>query len=241
MASWGDIAVGEYRPSYGHPSRSAVLGLIAAALGLCREEEEAHRSLASSYGIGVRVDAPGHLLRDYHTAQVPSSGTGKNRRFFLSRREELAGPKEELNTILSSRDYRCGGLYTTALWPIVLSPPYAMETLAERLRQPEFTLHLGRKSCPPALPMQPTIVMAETLRDALMRVSFRDEEDVGSLSTSAEIPVFWDGEEMQGFEKVQTVSRCDQPESRGRWQFSSRREHMAVMISTAGREEAECT
>ncbi len=241
MASWGDIAVGEYRPSYGHPSRSAVLGLIAAALGLRREEEDAHRLLASSYGFGVRVDAPGHLLRDYHTAQVPSSGTGKNRRRFLSRREELVGPKEELNTILSTRDYRCGGLYTTVLWPIVLSPPYAMEALTERLRHPVFALHLGRKSCPPALPLQPTIVFAETLRDALTRASFRDGGDVASFSLSGEVPVFWDGEETQGFEKVQTVPRCDQPESRERWQFSNRREHRAVMTSTAGREEAACT
>jgi len=241
MASWGDIAVGEYRPSYGHPSRSAVLGMIAAALGLRRDEEVAHRTLASSYGYGVRVDASGHLLRDYHTAQVPASGTGKNRHRFLSRREELAGPKEDLSTVLSTRDYRCGGLFTAVLWPIVSPPPYAMETLAERLKNPVFTLHLGRKCCPPALPLQPTIVIAETLRDALMRVSFQDADDVSFLYSSGDVSVFWDGEEAQGFEKVQTVSCRDQPESRVRWQFSNRREHRAVMASAAGREDAACT
>ena len=40
MASWGDIAVGEYRPSFAHPSKSAVMGMLAAAVGLRREEED---------------------------------------------------------------------------------------------------------------------------------------------------------------------------------------------------------
>ena len=39
LASWGDIAVGEYRPSQGQPSKSAVTGLLAAALGIARADE----------------------------------------------------------------------------------------------------------------------------------------------------------------------------------------------------------
>ena len=38
MCSWGDIAVGEVRPSTVHPSKSAILGLIAAALGVKRPD-----------------------------------------------------------------------------------------------------------------------------------------------------------------------------------------------------------
>jgi CRISPR system Cascade subunit CasD len=26
LAAWGDIAVGEYRPSFAHPSKSAIIG-----------------------------------------------------------------------------------------------------------------------------------------------------------------------------------------------------------------------
>ena len=43
LASWGDIAVGEYRPSQGHPSKSAITGLLAAALGIEREDDAAPR------------------------------------------------------------------------------------------------------------------------------------------------------------------------------------------------------
>ncbi len=51
LASWGDIAVGEQRPTTPHPSKSAVLGLIAAALGVRRDEEERQQALAEGYGM----------------------------------------------------------------------------------------------------------------------------------------------------------------------------------------------
>jgi len=73
MCAWGDIAVGEQRPSAGHPAKSAVLGLLAAALGVRRDEEGRQKLLADAYAMAVRVDVSGELLRDYHaiTVQTP--------------------------------------------------------------------------------------------------------------------------------------------------------------------------
>ena len=56
MASWGDIAVGEVRPSQTHPGRSAALGLVAAALGVERDREEALGAIERGYGFAVRID-----------------------------------------------------------------------------------------------------------------------------------------------------------------------------------------
>ena len=41
LAAWGDIAVGECRPTMAYPGQSALLGLLAAALGVRREDAEA--------------------------------------------------------------------------------------------------------------------------------------------------------------------------------------------------------
>ena len=123
MASWGDIAVGEFRPSFDHPSKSAVMGMVAAALGIRRDEEERLRELATGYDMAVRIDVPGILLRDYHTAQVPSSGKGRKKLVFSTRKAELSVPKDELNTILSSRDYRCDAVYSVCLWSRTASLP----------------------------------------------------------------------------------------------------------------------
>ncbi|MGH8674002.1 MAG: type I-E CRISPR-associated protein Cas5/CasD, partial [Burkholderiales bacterium] len=62
LASWGDVAVGEYRPSHAYPGRSALLGLIAAALGVDRGDEQRHRQLDDELAFAVAVFAEGSLL-----------------------------------------------------------------------------------------------------------------------------------------------------------------------------------
>ena len=77
MASWGEIAVGEHRRSDVKPSKSSIVGLLGAALGICRKEDDLHRQLSDAYGVAIRIDARGELLRDYHTTQVPPATGGK--------------------------------------------------------------------------------------------------------------------------------------------------------------------
>ena len=106
LASFGSIAVGERRPSWDRPGKSAALGLVAGALGLDRSDEDAHRALAENYLFAARgedlpVRAPFRLTIDYHTAQSPPRM--RNRRF-ATRREELA--VEDLATTLTRREYR---------------------------------------------------------------------------------------------------------------------------------------
>lgn len=232
MAAWGDIAVGEYRPSYAHPSKSAIVGMLAAALGIRRDEEERQNNLATACSFAVRVDVMGTLLRDYHTIQVPSSGTGRNRRTFHTRRAELA--ESDLNTILSSRDYRCDAVYTVAI-NLRDGSPFSAAGLADALRKPVFTLYLGRKSCPLAFPLSPRIVSAETVKDAFRKVQVPD--DLKGLIQEKSSLVYWEGDQ-GGYEREQIITRRDQPLSRKRWQFSERKENFATVRSE---EESPCT
>src|SRR6056297_3475917 len=73
LSAWGGIAVGESRHSAVYPSKSALLGLLAAALGIRRDEEARQAALAAGYQFAVKVLRTGSLLRDYHTTQVPDS------------------------------------------------------------------------------------------------------------------------------------------------------------------------
>jgi CRISPR system Cascade subunit CasD len=234
MASWGDIAVGEYRPSFDHPSKSAIMGMISAALGIRRDEEERLHELGAGYCVAVRIDEPGILMRDYHTAQVPPSGKGRNKRSFLTRQAELSVPKEELNTILSTRDYHCDAVYTLCLWSIRSPPLYPLAVLKEHLEHPVFTLYLGRKSCPLSLPLQPQIIQEESLAMALSTVRFNDALLLASLITSYDSRVFWEGDSNVGLTSVHTIQRRDESLSRKRWQFGNRIEHYATMKKQGG-------
>jgi hypothetical protein len=80
-------------------------GLVAAALGIERGEEARLAALRDSLGFAVRVDQAGQPAFDYHTTQTPP--TKRNRRF-ATRADELAVPKHELKTILSTSEYRTG-------------------------------------------------------------------------------------------------------------------------------------
>jgi len=227
MASWGDIAVGEVRPSYTHPSKSAVLGLIAAALGISRDQESLHQSLADSYGFAVRIDNVGQPLSDYHTAQVPPSGTGRKRTIFATRRDEIVTlPREKLKTILSKRDYRMDALVSVVLWERAL-PPYSLEKLAEALKYPDYVLYLGRKSCPLALPMEAQVVAADTLLEALGKARFTDFVELSDLPDRGRPVLYWEENVNAGIVPQHTFERRDIPLSRQRWQFEVRREYHA--------------
>jgi CRISPR system Cascade subunit CasD len=237
LAAWGDIAVGEFRPSFSHPSKSAVLGLMAAALGIRRDEEAVHQAMASCYGFAVRVEAAGTPIRDYHTVQVPPTGYGRNKKTFATRKDELAIAREDLGTILSSRDYRCDSVYSVCLWTVGESSPYSLAHLEAALAKPTFTLYLGRKSCPLALPLQPQVVQASNLREAFHTASFEDTIFLNSLPRSETVNVYWEGAEANGYIAVHTIERRDSPLSRRRWQFAVRSEHYTT--ESTSREQKE--
>lgn len=249
FASWGDIAVGETRPSALTPSRSAILGLLAAALGLKRpdtaesdaereEWERAHVALAQGYGLAVKVDYPGQPLSDYHTAEVPK---GKG---FATRRDEVAevlrlkrSGTSFKGTILSRREYRQDAFAACAIWARD-GAPYALTVLRDALDSPVFPLYLGRKSCPPALPLDPQVIGAATVEAALEHATLaatlaRLEEfwkgrkpEAWLREAGAHRPmVLWDDDAETGLSKDETHTRRDQPLSRRRWQFSVRSEH----------------
>lgn len=231
MASWGDIAVGEFRPTSDHPSRSAIFGLLAAALGIRRGEEKRLSALFSAYRMAIRVDAPGVLLRDYHTSQVPPAGKGRKRHSFATRREELAIPREDLSTVLSTRDYRCDAVSTVCIWKGVELASYSLEDLATALNCPVFTLYLGRKSCPLALPVHAQVIAGENLAAALSAARFPDDDLLGGLLHEGDRQVFWEGDQDAGIPAIHTTLRYDNPLSRKRWQFGSRTEHYGIMRS----------
>lgn len=227
MCSWGDIAVGEIRPSFAHPTKSAILGMIAAALGIKREEEEKHRQLAEFYAFAVLVEDMGVPLVDYHTAQVPP---GKE--CYFTRKDELTFiPKSELKTILSARDYRMDALYTAVLCERGENQ-WSIEKLKEALIRPVFTLYLGRKSCPPSLLLQPQIVEADALREAIQNVQFVSLNDLVGTDFQRENRkmLYWEKDMDSGIAEEHIFERRDVPLSRQRWQFDVRKEYHATFV-----------
>ncbi len=238
LASWGEIAVGESRHTATYPGKSAIIGLLAAACGVKREDETQQQALQQGYAVAVEVLTSGQLLRDYHTTQAPDS-VGKFN--YRTRRDELLLGKERLGTILSSREYRSDMLALVAIRALN-DAPYSLAELRHYLLTPRFHLYLGRKSCPLAMPLDPQLQEQQTYHAAFKAYPHKpvlpaheetalSERDYYWLGIPTERHYYWEGD-AQDFSRDQsllaarqTIIRHDQPLSRKRWQFSPRQEH----------------
>lgn len=125
LQSWGDASRFSRRQTRPEPTKSGVLGLLAAAQG--RRRTDPLEDLAG-LRFGVRVDQPGRLLRDFHTARsLDGSRTMPlSERYYLQDAVFLAG-------VAGDHDL--------------------LAALDAAVRSPAFPLFLGRRSCPTTLPV----------------------------------------------------------------------------------------
>jgi CRISPR system Cascade subunit CasD len=243
IASFGAVAVGERRPTWDRPSKSQIIGLVAVCLGIERTEETRQQALSDGLGFAVRIEAPGQLASDYHTAQSPKEVAIKRRakRFgpLRTRADELAC--DDLKTILSQREFIAGSVHTIALWRTGESAP-SLQMIFDALKQPVFAPFAGRKAHPLMLPMAPQLLESSTIEEAF--ASFDTSEtsfvkELKSLSRSnlnAERPIFTDLSAIPEHQRQARISRYEErrdiPESRAKWRFGLRSE--ALLRDTKG-------
>lgn len=243
LVSWGEIAVGGERQSSRHPSKSAIVGLVAAALGIRRDEEERLNALADSLGVAVKLYSGGSVLKDYHTTQVPKK---ENKVIHHTRRAELSASGDKIGTILSRREYRCDAFSVVVVYLKKENPEFSIEIIEKALREPAFHIYFGRKSCVPSLPLAPKVVISSNLKGAFSEYAvvfpapltedapdwlqkvFSDYPEKTVFAAGDGISYFWEEGIESGLTPLQSVERYDQPTSRKRWQFTFRREYMAI-------------
>lgn len=158
LGAMGELAGHERRGALTFPGRSAVIGLMGAALGIRREGDF---SALEALEITIGLHDSGAPLRDYHTIETVPSAAVKSPN---SRPEALRAARGRTNTTITLRDYRAGPLFSIAV------AGQGLEALARALNAPVFTLYLGRKSCPLAAPPGARLVQAERAEDALAQV-----------------------------------------------------------------------
>lgn len=251
LMSWGAITVGENRGTWDRPSRSAVLGLVAAALGLTREAQADHDALDAGYGVAVRLDAPGIPMEDFHTAQTVA--VAEARKLGATTRARLLSAAR-LETILSRRAYRQDAIATVAMWARA-GARWPLAELAAALRRPVFTLYAGRKANALGLPLAPSIVSAATLADAFLQrgatLGLRADAPAAARVQIAQVwatlqPDGVGGREVAhdpwerggtGLLPVRREVRRDTAPHRGRWHFAERSVEVGLLPDTG--EEAE--
>lgn len=165
MQSWGDSSRYRQRTTREIPTKSGVIGLLAAAEG--RRRSDPIEDL-TELRMAVRVDQPGSLLRDYQTAMAPDAKYANLvTRYYLS----------------------------DAVFVVALESPNAemLGGLADALRNPRYPLFLGRRSCPAPVNLVLGIVDAPAV-EALRAEPWHAAEHHRKLrATQVELPIYRDG------------------------------------------------
>lgn len=204
LASWGDIAPGEQRTSWSRPSKSAALGLVAAALGIERTEETRLAALHDGLGFAVLAEQPGLPVTEFQTEQRPTT-VGLNRfakaqgRAPATRGESLE--IDEIATTISRRSFYVGSRHRIILWPRG-DAPEGLDAIAAALETPIFALFLGRRAYAPSRPLAPQVIEAATLEGALeyylmadkKRLARRNERAVQDQSKSIRVELWCDAD-----------------------------------------------
>lgn len=150
LQAWGDSSRFTQRLTRREPTKSGVLGMLAAAQG--RRRTDSIEDLLQ-VEFAVRVDQPGSVMRDFHTAIRWADDGSRGRSFPLSHRYYLqdavfvagVGGDDEL-----------------------------IRGLAHAVRSPHWAPFLGRRSCAPAAPVFLDVVeqdVRRAVRDAPWQAS----------------------------------------------------------------------
>ena len=144
LQSWGTTSRHNRRDTAAEPTKSGVVGLLAAADG--RRRTDPVDDLAR-LRLAVRIDLPGRLRRDYHTASrsdgaaLPSSAVNGR-----GAQKPTSPPKY---THVTERFYLEEAVFVVA----VGGPQPLVDALTGAVREPAFPLALGRRSCVPTGPV----------------------------------------------------------------------------------------
>lgn len=145
MQSWGHASRFERRTTALHPTRSGVIGLIAAAVGIDKHTADETAQLSRFTSLNVTTltlprrnrraqELLMQRLEDYHTV------TGIRR---------ASGKEDEDATVQTYRHY-----LLDARFGVLLEGPSALlDSIAAALRNPKWGVWLGRKCCLPASPL----------------------------------------------------------------------------------------
>lgn len=220
MQSWGSSSKFQQRETNSYPTKSGIIGLLAAALGIDKHspEEELNIEILSKLKFDVRrlerIDQIRHVqrLQDFHTIGGGWDDNWKNDKNDTRSKLHIpakAGDRSPFGTVITHRTY-----LTDARFVVLLEGDAGLiERIFQSLLNPTWGVWFGRKCCLPASPLSPALGESHeaTLKSLLQRL--------GQISPGTTLQ-FTQGEEE--ISKEGSWLQADQPISYGKREFASR-------------------
>ena len=197
MQSWGTDSYNSYRRTNLEPSKSGIVGLLAACLGIERNDINNIKKL-NELEFGVRVDQRGTIMRDFQVAQYNSGSfvilsnmikkavieDGVCTDISWDNYEKIRNdPKTQkknlgnIQTVTLEKYYLTDAIFTVALSSDDIS---FLDEIVDAIKSPTYTPYLGRKNCPVNIDMLIGIVDKD-LDEALRTEGFHINHQYGTF------------------------------------------------------------
>ncbi len=138
LQAWGSSSKFNIRTTEREPTKSGVIGMIAAAMGIKRCDDKGLERL-SKLRFGVRVCREGKLIKDFHMVR------------------QMKNDKLD-DSHLTERYYLSDAVFIAALES---DDTELLQEIEKAVKNPVYPMFLGRRSCPPTLPVFLEIEEAE--------------------------------------------------------------------------------
>jgi CRISPR system Cascade subunit CasD len=163
LQAWGDNSKFVIRRTMEAPTKSGLLGLICCAMGKSRREASEFLPELNELRMGVRIDRRGTRWWDWHTV---GAGIGILRADGKGIKRTGGRKDDPIETLISRREYLCDASFLVALQ----GDAGPIQDVACALKAPKWPVFLGRKSCPPSLPVFSDVGRYASLKAALSAV-----------------------------------------------------------------------
>lgn len=171
MQAWGTHTFEDFRPTSLYPTRSGLLGLLGACLGLDRHDQVKLEQLAGSVEFTVRIDKKTVM---YHGAEKPKKIVAtKLPDFHTVLKARKVDGSANKNPIVSRREYLFDAVFTVVIGSRP-SAVFSLDDIAQALSSPLYTPVLGRRSCPITRPLLEKMVDASSAKTALEMILPKD-------------------------------------------------------------------
>lgn len=162
MQAWGGHTMEDLRHTEIMPTRSGILGLLAACLGIDRKDSDNLEALAQSITLATRADVrkksngkplEAQRIMDFHTVMDARKVDGKMNKF----------------PVVSRREYLCDATFTVLLEQRK-NEKFTLETIKKAVQNPVYIPFLGRRSCPITRPLYEADLTAKDFKRAFLLI-----------------------------------------------------------------------
>ena len=166
MQAWGGHTYEDFRPSEVFPTRSGVVGLLGACLGIDREDLQKREDLNNSFELTVLSIKRKVKKTTYAGEKITILSITKITDFHTIKEARKADGKPRKEAVISRREYLCSAEFDLIL-DFKKHAVYNLNKIKQAVKKPIFTPFLGRRSCPLHRPLFENVFSAENLKQLL--------------------------------------------------------------------------